>query len=151
VSDTLPLSDRALDRAVAEAVMGWYVHPGGVTRDGGLVPDDYRSRDGKSKCVALSDGSPNWHPSTDIAAAYEMEAAVHDPRAYVKCLVDLVTGGQRCECTRGPGVCGYCWYNVAHASPEQRCRAALLAVATSVKEEALAEAEKTRARGGRRK
>jgi hypothetical protein len=132
-----------LDRAVAEAVMEWHLRPGGFTRDGAVLPDQYFGRDGQCKAVALEDGTPDWHPSADVAAAYEMESHVQDRRAYVECLVGLVTVCG-CDCVREPGVCAQCWYAVAHATPAERCRAALLAVT----EQATAEVKAARRRPG---
>jgi hypothetical protein len=145
VSDTEvnTLCGPRLDRAVAEAVMEWHRRSGGVTRDGTALPDQYFGRDGQWKAVALEDGTPDWHPSADVAAAYEMESRVPDRRAYVECLVGLVTV-RGCECVREPGVCAQCWYAVAHATPVERCRAALLAVT----EQATAEVKAARRRPG---
>lgn len=73
--------------------------------------------------------SPRRPYTTEIAAAFEVEAAIarrNLEEPYVAAMVALVTD-RPCVCTADMGICWMCWFSAFHASPLHRCKAALLA------------------------
>lgn len=64
--------------------------------------------------------------STDIAAAMEVEGRVYDDGrgvVYINYLMGMAGQPERGDCSGD----WFHWFSVAHATPLQRCRAALLA------------------------
>jgi hypothetical protein len=130
------MTPEEINRAVAVEVMGWHMpnNPDAMSKTAEIWGFTYR--DGKFlkgvpfKVVRLYDHSwAHWSPTTDIAAAYEMEAEVERrglEAEYIATLVDL------CQVDSGMNF----WYDptytvafkIAHATPAQRCEAALAAV-----------------------
>ena len=91
-----------LDAEVAREVMGWTMGAG----EGG-------------KLVLLS----AWHPSSDMNAAFEMEAAIPENlrSRYTHHLYKVIRG-------TGIGTHYFGTFDLVHATPEQRCRAALATI-----------------------
>ena len=99
---------RELDALMAERVMGWYVVNGEfIELDETARPPNYISGTVKYFC-----------PSTDISAAVnDVEAEIERRglrKEYGLCLLRMVAVNDL-------------WWHLAHATPEQRCKAALMA------------------------
>lgn len=102
---------REMDRLIAEKVMGWEI---------------WNCQWADKQTEKLLGNVIDWTPSTDIAAAYIMETelekkGINFVRAYVKALVQ-VTGIYNLEMSY------LTTWPLIHATPEQRCKAALLAI-----------------------
>jgi hypothetical protein len=110
-----PLSGRALDAEVARDVMEWRnIH---MERHG----DDYPHYGQPPKCAYDCVNVPPY--STDHNLAHAVEERIAElglERKYASALQENVL-------CAGSDWHGFAW-NLAHASPEQRCRAALAAV-----------------------
>ena len=111
-----------MDALVAEEVMGAYVRQSDeglwdLVIPGGVNQVDFVSKEG------IWGASPRF--STDIAAAYQMEERIAELgliEKYCSCLASIVWPHQS-----HPAPLPLTWY-VIHATPEDRCRAALMAV-----------------------
>lgn len=110
---------RELDELVAERVMGW-------NRDNGSVM--YRDKDDVPQGRTVS----YWNPSTDISEAMEAEAKAmeKDDLIYAAALMqvcwndtDYITSVDPCNMVEWTYLS-----DLIHANPEQRCKAALLAL-----------------------
>lgn len=121
---------RELDALVAEKVMGWRMKtfPGG----GGGFTAWVDENEKVMKLISNSTMSETcyrcdyFRPSTDIAAAWEVEdkAIDIDPSMYVHALATVIFGySQVQDISEIRKLC-----LLIHATPEQRCKAALLAV-----------------------
>lgn len=109
--EILDMSADQLAEAVAVHVMGWeWCEP---TRIGNAVSSGYWWS------LSLEEPVFDWNPGEDISAAWEVEETFKSDTgkqaAYVKCLKDVL------------GDNAY-MFDFIHATPEQRCKAALLAV-----------------------
>lgn len=113
-----------MDALVAEKVMGWVR----ISESEDVLirgqRDDYETGGvivlyGNHFVVRAGGRSRKWNPSTDISAAYEMEERIYRMERvgmvarYMDCLLQVV---------RSSG------FLLVHATPEQRCKAALLAM-----------------------
>lgn len=115
-----------LNRAVAERVMGW------KALIGDAIPESITSRychdphlarvwvDGNGKQMACWESNDMPDFAGDIAAAYAMEEAIPEGKrhAYVEALTVIVEGAQRLNAWQTG-------WALLHATPEQRCRAAV--------------------------
>jgi len=119
-----------LDALAAEKVMGWRkkTFPGG----GGGFTAWVDENEKIMKLISNSTMSETcyrcdyFRPSTDIAAAFEAETKVieKDPSVYVHALASVVFGYSQVQDISD--IRKMCM--LIHATPEQRCKAALLAV-----------------------
>ena len=120
---------QAMDAEVATTIMGWRLGQNATWR----AADD-------SWTGWVSEPTEDcdvWSPSTDICAAYEMEEEIEQrglAEAYVRALIDITTGNLMRHDLRG--LYEDDMWKVAHASPAQRCRAALAAAGMIAKEDA---------------
>lgn len=111
---------RALDFAVGEKVMGWFRRKGMMH---GVAQDVLTDRNGSTysvTCGCLED----FNPSTDIDAAMRVEDRIAElglRRGYYARLVQVVSQSITDRVFDS--------FDVVHASAEQRCRAALAAIA----------------------
>ena len=107
---------RELDALVAEKVMGWKTNWLKTDWWEEINPNTHRHK-GLVK---------DFKPSTDIAAAFEAETKVieKDPSMYVHALASVVFGYSQVQDISD--IRKMCM--LIHATPEQRCKAALLAV-----------------------
>jgi len=115
---------RELDSLVAEKVMGWEYFPAQVT--GTLV------RLGYFFDPVSGEAHHHWSPSTDISAAWEVEAAAMeiDRLEYVAALMQVVWNDMNYIELADPDNMT-AWQaipDLLRATPEQRCKAAILAV-----------------------
>lgn len=101
------MNDSELDAAVAERVMGWKKHP----------------HVGRTWIENGWKWHSHWSPTEDPAQARMVEDEI-DRReliyAYIRALIDIT------EMSKSPNGLAQCWL-IAHATPLQRCEAALRA------------------------
>lgn len=119
---------RELDALVAERVMGWADINQGTRKWTGIPPGRRSDTFSLAQFVAVS------HYSTDIAAAWIVTRKIKDldlKHEYVVALVNIifanVKGGVECTMNWLKATSDFAWLMI-HATPEQRCQAALKAV-----------------------
>lgn len=113
----LSMSAQELAEATAVHVMGWVKH------EDAEIGEYYHEQANVcgvniSAYVVLID---DWNPAEDIAAAWEVEGKIKELSGGEKGLIIRYM-------TRLMNVVGEDGFDMLHATPEQRCKAALLAV-----------------------
>lgn len=117
-----------MDFAVGERVMKWQRKAGMMH---GTPQDVLVDESGNTRSV-LCGCDEDWNPSLDMAAAMEVESKIADlglQDEYGDGLVRQMSSDLRQKFDMGRGAFyGHEVFELAHATPEQRCRAALAAI-----------------------
>jgi len=132
--DQMQQAGREMDALVAERVMGWRIH----RRNTAWWVKAEEENENTLNIMAWACGKDKWSPSTDIAAAWKVEEKLMELDKILEYLeaLQVEANGTEKGLTLTNKIIGYTYnfeeiFNLIHATPAQRCRAALKALGVS--------------------